>query len=123
MQARWRKDKSRYYQHRHHMRYCLGGPVFAGRVSSFGPPGEGAGTTASGVSSAEPGIALYNQGTLGSLFRVTVGGRSATLRQTDIGPAPWTGRIIDVTGAGAAILGGVVTDSYGKARLLPSGCA
>lgn len=119
MKHRWRQEKHAYF----HRRHCHSGPVFAGRVSTFGPPGEGAGLTATGVSSSEPGIAIYNSATLGATFRVTIGGHSAILTQTDLGPAPWTGRVIDVTGAGAALLGGVVTDSYGEARLLPAGCA
>jgi len=127
MVARWRSDRHRYFRHRAHELYCRGGQIFAGRVSTFGPPGEGPGRTASGVSSAEPGIAIYNYSTLGHLFRVTIAGHSAILRQTDIGPAPWTHRVTDVTGAGSRVLGidpaAFPTDSYGTARELPPGCA
>lgn len=123
----WAVDRHAYYKRRRHELYCRGGPVFAGRVSVFGPPLEGAGTTALGISSALPGIALYNYDTLGAYFRIRVAGHSAVLRQTDIGPAPWTGRTIDITGAGAGTLGlsagGFPTDSWGIARLLPSDCA
>jgi hypothetical protein len=127
MKHRWKAGKRIYFRHRHHMRYCRGGPVFAGLVSTFGPPGEGAGTTATGVSSSEPGIAIYNSATLGATFRVTIGGHTATLTQTDLGPAPFTGRVVDVTGAGSRVLGinpgAFPTDSWGEARLLPAGCA
>jgi TP901 family phage tail tape measure protein len=99
-------------------RFAKGGLV-SGKVSTFGPPGEGAGTTASGVSSSLPGIAIYNQSTLGDWFKVKIGTHSALLKQTDIGPAPWTGRVIDVTGAGARKMGinpaAFPTDSYGTA--------
>lgn len=95
--------------------------IVSGRVSTFGPPGEGAGTTATGVSSALPGIALYRHDTLGRHFCVSLrhGRLAAVLRQTDFGPDPATGRRIDVTGAGVQKLGGLRTDEHGKARLLP----
>ena len=101
-----------------HFAFAKGGTV-TGKVSTFGPPNEGAGTTASGVSSSKPGIAIYDRSTLGDWFEVTIGGHTALLRQTDIGPAPSTGRKIDVTGAGAEKLGisplGFPTDSSGTA--------
>jgi hypothetical protein len=107
--------------------FAAGGSV-RGRVSTFGPPTEAAGRTASGVSSANPGIALYDTKkpggrgpTLGHLFDVTIGGHKATLRQIDVGPAPSTGRVIDVTGAGARKLGidprHFPTDSIGTAKV------
>ncbi len=50
-----------------------------------------------GASNREPGIAVYNRGTLGGYWRVKFpNGRSLTVRQTDIGPAPWTGKKVDV---------------------------
>lgn len=78
------------------------GHVITGKVSWFGGPndGETAGNrTASGAPTSTPGIAIYNRATLGGYWRVTdtKTGRSAVLKQTDLGPAPWTGRKIDVT--------------------------
>lgn len=98
--------------------------IFAGKVSTFGPPGEGAGRTASGASSAAPGIALRSSATLGRHFCVTLnhGRLHAVLTQTDWGPASSTGRTIDITGAGVRRLHGrghFATDAPGKARLLP----
>jgi hypothetical protein len=97
-------------------RYAGGGVSFSGPVSTFGPPGEAAGSTAlSGHSSAEPGLSLRIPGTtwsdgrnralMGHVFRLVVGGHSANLRDIDLGPADWTGKNIDVTGAGVAALG------------------
>ena len=98
-----------------------GGSV-RGKVSVFGPPTEPGGATASGVSSGEPGIALLQHRTLGKRYRVTVGGHSAILKHTDYGPAAWTGRKIDITGAGAQKMGispgAFPTDSMGTAQLL-----
>jgi hypothetical protein len=85
--------------HQHHP------TIIAGKISTFGPPGEGAGTTASGASSAQPGIALWGHSdTLGRHYCVTLyrGALHAVLEHIDVGPAPWTGRKIDVTGAGVA---------------------
>lgn len=77
------------------------GQSISGKVSWFGGPNDSsAGTrTASGAPTAAPGIAVYNRATLGGYWRVTdtKTGRSAVLKQTDLGPAPWTGRKIDVT--------------------------
>jgi hypothetical protein len=99
--------------------------IIAGKVSTFGPPGEGAGTTASGTSSGSPGIALWDhRETLGRSFCVTLnhGRLHAVLPHTDVGPAPWTGRAIDITGAGVAKFRGrghFATDAQAHARLLP----
>lgn len=71
-----------------------------GKGSYFGGPHDStdSGHTATGGTTAEPGIAVYNHGTLGGYWRVTApNGRTVVVRQTDIGPAPWTGRKIDVT--------------------------
>lgn len=77
------------------------GQSLTGRVSWFGGPNDGSTsqTTASGAPTSTPGIAIYNRATLGGYWRVTdtKTGRSAVLKQTDLGPAPWTGRKIDVT--------------------------
>lgn len=81
------------------------------------------GLTAGGYQATEPGIALYNQSTLGEMFQVRTTTGHALLRQTDIGPAPWTGRVIDITEASQPLLGGsVVTDSWGSAKLIPGDC-
>lgn len=73
----------------------------SGKVSWFGGPRDStdSGHTASGGTTATPGIAVYNRATLGGYWRVTdqKTGRSVVLKQTDLGPAPFTGRKIDVT--------------------------
>jgi hypothetical protein len=72
----------------------------AGKVSWFGGPADStdSGHTANGETTKTPGIAVYNHGTLGGYWRVKApNGKVAVLKQTDIGPAPWTGRKIDVT--------------------------
>lgn len=72
----------------------------AGKVSWFGGPADStdSGHTANGETTKTPGIAVYNHGTLGGYWRVKApNGKTAVLKQTDIGPAPWTGRKIDVT--------------------------
>jgi hypothetical protein len=115
MKKRWRDRKRQFYAKRSH---CRSGPLFVGRVSVFS-----GGLTAGGYQATEPGIALYNQGTLGEMFVVTTTTGRAVLRQTDIGPAPWTGRVIDITEASQSLLGGsVVTDSTGSAKLIPADC-
>lgn len=98
--------------------------IVAGAISVYGPPYEGAGTTASGASSSEPGIAMRSSSTLGRSFCVTLnGGRlHAVLRHIDWGPASWTGRAIDITGAGVGQFEGrghIYTDARAHARLLP----
>ncbi len=79
-----------------------------GKVSWFGGPHDAtdSGHTASGGTTKEPGIAVYNHGTLGGYWRVRApNGKVAVLRQTDIGPAPWTGRKVDVTYSALGQLG------------------
>lgn len=77
------------------------GQQIAGKVSWFGGPNDASdsGHTASGGTTAEPGIAVYNRATLGGYWEVTdkKSGKSAVLKQTDLGPSPSTGRAIDVT--------------------------
>jgi hypothetical protein len=71
-----------------------------GRISWFGGPNDptDSGHTANGLTTATPGIAVYNQATLGGYWKVTApNGRTRVIQQTDIGPAPWTGRLIDFT--------------------------
>lgn len=105
------------------------GGVVVGRVSTFGPPSEGAGTTASGASSATAGVAIRPGSTwqsgkpfLGDLWQIQIGSHSGRLKQIDLGPNQSTGRRIDVTGAGARQLGidpsRFPTDSTGTATLL-----
>jgi len=110
-----------------------GGSALRGKVSVFGPPLEGAGTTAYGYSSAQPGIAVNPDGGSNTwnneralsfarrVMRVTIGGKSANLRVIDKGPSI-PGRIIDVTGAGARKMGidpaRFPTDSIGEAVLV-----
>lgn len=114
--------------------FATGGTVVRGRVSVFGPPLEAAGTTASGLSSSEPGIALninpgtdsgWNNATTDAWvrnrtrFNVTIDGHSAVLPVIDKGPAGFTGRAIDVTGAGSRALNlnpaNFPTDAIGSA--------
>lgn len=77
------------------------GHTVSGKVSWFGGPQDStdSGHTASGGTTATPGIAVYNRATLGGYWKVTdqKTGRSVVLKQTDLGPAPFTGRKIDVT--------------------------
>src|SRR5262249_5595674 len=56
------------------------------------------GLQASGVPvSAGPGIALPSRKTLGQEFDVTApSGQTQRLKQTDVGPAAWTGRGVDI---------------------------
>jgi hypothetical protein len=52
-----------------------------------------------GTSAAAGGIALPDRRTLGQWFVVTdPNGREHVVQQTDLGPAKWTGRGIDITG-------------------------
>lgn len=79
-----------------------------GKVSWFGGPKDGSdsGHTALGLTTATPGIAVYNEATLGGYWNVTFpNGRKKVLRQTDIGPAPWTNRVVDVTYSALASIG------------------
>lgn len=115
MRRTWIKAKHRYY---HHRSYCRSGPKVEGRVSIYG-----GGMTGDGVHNAgEPGIAIRSTSTYGQYYRVTVDGRTATLMHFDYGPATWTGRAIDITYAGAAMLGGITTDHWGVAKMIPSDC-
>lgn len=120
---------------------ATGGFVVTGPVSTFGPPGEAAGTTAFGRSSADPGLSLRigatafddprNRALMGHWFDVQIAGHRATLEDIDLGPNPSTGRNIDVTGAGVARLGipyntfptgahGVATEVSGPGATTPS---
>jgi hypothetical protein len=99
------------------------GYVVAGKVSTFGYlTGDSEGTTADGGTTARPCIALWDRSTLDRWFEVTILGHRARLLHCDTGPAPWTGRAIDVTGVGDQALGfspaAFPTDSPGVAREL-----
>ena len=75
------------------------GSTLRGAVSWFGGPNDPTTgpTTADGKPVSDPGIAVYDTATLNGYWRVTFpNGRTAILQQTDVGPAPWTGRVLDV---------------------------
>ncbi|MGI8847273.1 MAG: hypothetical protein ACR2GX_03265 [Candidatus Dormibacteria bacterium] len=70
-----------------------------GKTSWFGGPGDpsDSGQTASGIPESVPGIAVYNHATLRGYWLVQFpNGKKLVLQQTDIGPAPWTGRKVDI---------------------------
>lgn len=64
-----------------------------------------------GASNDRPGIAVYNTATLGRWWRVCWlriprAGGCRWVQQTDHGPAPWTGRIVDLNAVAARTLWG-----------------
>lgn len=64
------------------------------------------GSNALGVPDWQQGIALPSRRTLGQYFNVTgPGGQTYRLQQTDVGPAPWTGRGVDISAAAAHSMG------------------
>lgn len=71
-----------------------------GRTSWYGGPRDSQDNdrpALPGASNKNPGIAVYNRRTLGGWWRVVFpNGRSLVLQQTDLGPAPWTGKKVDV---------------------------
>lgn len=74
--------------------------ILSGKISWFGGPSDpsAGGTPASGVPITTPGIAVYNRSTLGGYWMVKLpNGHAVITRQTDIGPAPSTGRKFDFT--------------------------
>jgi hypothetical protein len=119
-----------------------GGGIVTGKVSYFG-----GGSTAGGKNTSEPGMALNlhpgtetgwdNPTTRGWMDasnaghpvygRVTIDGHTANLPITDLGPAGFTGRAIDITEGGVSKLGlstaSFPTDSIGKVAILGSGSA
>ena len=110
-------------QHHKAHRSVFTGYRVEGRVSTFGwLTGDSEGQTADGGTTARPCIALWNRTGMDRWFRVTIDGHTANLLHCDTGPAPWTGRSIDVTGVGDEHLGfsptGFPTDSWGVAREL-----
>jgi hypothetical protein len=110
----WDRQRARYNARRDH---CLSGPVFAGRISEFS-----GGLTAGGYQATEPGIALRSSATLGETFRLTTEAGTDYVKQTDWGPASWTGRAIDITVAQMNVMGWAPTDSWGEAKLIPGDC-
>lgn len=71
-----------------------------GGSSWFGGPNDSTtgSTTASGAPITTPGIAVYDQSTLGGWWLLKApNGDIGLVKQTDIGPAPWTGRAFDYT--------------------------
>jgi hypothetical protein len=110
-------------RHPHQPRPRFTGYAVSGKVSTFGYlTGDSEGTTADGGTTRRPCIALRDDATLGRYFEVTIRGHRARLIQCDYGPAPSTGRAIDVTGLGDKALGfspsSFPTDAYGVAREL-----
>jgi hypothetical protein len=63
-------------------------------------------SSALGVKDHQQGIALPSRKTLGHWFLVTApNGKTLELQQTDIGPAKWTGRGIDIAAVAAEKFG------------------
>ena len=113
-----------------------GNGVQAGKTSWFGQYGYGKynngkhkhvwrdtgdnGKNASGLPQTTPGIAIYNRKTLGDWYEVELKGKKYKVRQVDIGPAPWTGRKIDINAPLADMAGwnpkNFPTDSVVKYR-------
>jgi len=96
-----------------------------GKVSWFGGPNDRTtnATTASGLPVTRPGIAVFNTQTLRGFWWVRFpNGRAAVLQQTDVGPAPWTGRVLDVLYSALPRLGyterSFPTDAQIEARYL-----
>jgi len=92
----------------------IGGITIKGKISYFGGPNDASTKaaggvekpTASGAPTSQPGIAVYNQTTLKGYWKVTTpNGRTQVIQQTDIGPAPWTGRIMDFTYSSLSLFG------------------
>lgn len=68
--------------------------------------GDEPGSNALGVPDNQQGIALPSQETLGDWFMVTApNGKTLKLQQTDVGPADWTGRTIDIAAVAAEHFG------------------
>lgn len=137
------KEHSEYTRHAAEGAYNekLHGVSFSGPVSTFGPPGEAAGTTAYGGSSSMAGLALnphggsnWNDSTAralaGKLFHVEVAGHSGNFKVIDKGPdakGPKGWRVGDLTGAAAKLMGfdpaKFPTDAIGKFTEVVGGVA
>lgn len=98
-------------------------PKLAGKASVFGnDPLQGftdpsdSGITALGTPTSRGGLAVYRYGTLGGWWKVCPPKgwhrRCHLIRQTDIGPAPWTGRIVDLTAVAARRAWGLRVRSF-----------
>lgn len=83
--------------------------VIEGRTSWYGGPCDGYDNnrTATGIPNTVPGIALYRRDTFGAWFLLTRPrtGRRVVVRHVDLGPAPWTGKSIDLDPPAAVGLG------------------
>ena len=82
--------------------------LITGKISWFGGPQDKTTgpTTASGAPTSTPGIAVYNQSTLGGYWLLRMpNGHGVVVKQTDIGPAPSTGRTFDFTYSLLPLLG------------------
>lgn len=78
---------------------------FVGRYH-WHDPEDAPNSNALGVSDSAQGISLYSHHTLGRWFLVEApNGRRSVEQQTDIGPAPWTGKAIDISAAAAERFG------------------
>jgi len=76
-----------------------------GNAPGWSDPSVGANRQASGLPQSAPGIALPTRAGLGQQFDLTTPeGRTVHTRQTDVGPAAWTGRGVDVNAALASQL-------------------
>lgn len=137
------KEHSEYTRHAAESAYKekLHGVSFSGPVSTFGPPGEAAGTTAYGGSSSTAGLALNPDGgsnwndakaraLAGKLFHVEVAGHSGNFKVIDKGPdakGPKGWRVGDITGAAAKLMGfdpaKFPTDAIGKFTEVTGGAA
>jgi len=137
------KEHSEYTRHQAEAAYKekLHGVSFSGPVSTFGPPGEAAGTTAYGGSSSSAGLALNPDGgsnwndakaraLAGKLFHVEVAGHSGNFKVIDKGPdakGPKGWRVGDITGAAAKLMGfdptKFPTDAIGKFTEVTGGAA
>ncbi len=68
--------------------------------------GDAPGSAALGVPDEQQGVSFYNHPTLGKWFEVQApNGATSIEQQTDIGPAPWTHRSIDISSAAAERFG------------------
>jgi hypothetical protein len=68
---------------------------------------------ASGIPNTQPGIAVYNPSTLRGWWIVRApGGATAILQQTDIGPAPSTGAVVDINAIAARTIFGVRASAF-----------
>lgn len=70
--------------------------------SKYNDPGDNDRTALPGGTNKKPGIAVFNRRTLGGWWEVRApNGKTAVVQQTDIGPSPRTGRVIDINSVAA----------------------